>query len=185
MRKFLPFTLVLCFSVFAANAQKPADFSGKWSLDAAKSKLGERNNIESQTMTVTQTAADIKIETSTKRAAPPAGAPVGGPGGGGPGGGRGFGGGGDAPMTYTLDGKETKIERQGPQGPVPTLLKAKAEGSKLWLTQSTTFNGPNGEMTFTTKETWELGADGKTLTVNTERTTMRGTDSTTKVFTKN
>jgi len=39
-------------------------------------------------------------------------------------------------------------------------------------------------MTFTTKETWELGADGKTLTVNTERTTMRGTDSTTKVFTK-
>jgi hypothetical protein len=40
------------------------------------------------------------------------------------------------------------------------------------------------DRTNTTKETWRLSDDGKTLTVNTERTTMRGTDSTVKVFTK-
>jgi hypothetical protein len=33
MRKVLFFTLVFCMSVFAANAQKSADLSGKWSLD--------------------------------------------------------------------------------------------------------------------------------------------------------
>jgi hypothetical protein len=180
MRKALFFTLVLSMAVVAAIAQKPADFSGKWTLDVAKSKLGERSNIESQTLTVTQTATDIKIETATKRMAPPAGAPAGGPGGGG----RGFGGGGDMPMTYALDGKETKIERQGPQGPVPVTLKAVAEGNKLVLTQSSTFNGPNGEVTFTTKETWELGTDGKSLSVTTERTSFRGTDTSTRAFTK-
>jgi len=174
------FVLVFCMSVVAANAQKAADFSGKWTLDVAKSKLGDRNSIESQTITVVQTAADIKIETATKRMAPPAGSPAG-PGGGGAG--R-MGGGGDTPMTYALDGKETKIERQGPNGSIPVMLKAKAEGSKLWLSQSMTFTTPNGEMTMTTKETWELGADGKSLTVTTERTTMGGTDSTTKVFSK-
>jgi hypothetical protein len=181
MRTALFFTLVFCIAVVAANAQKPADFSGKWSLDVAKSKLGDRNNIESQTLTVTQTSADIKIETSTKRAAPPAGAPAGGPGGGG----RGFGGGGDMPVTYTLDGKEVKSEVDGPGGSkIPVSMTGKFEGGKLVLTRSSTFNGPNGEVKTTNKETWELSADGKSLTVNTERTSFRGTDSTTKVFTK-
>jgi len=171
------FVLVFCMSVVAASAQKAADFSGKWNLEVAKSKLGDRNNIESQTLTVTQTPGEIKIETTTKRAAPPAGAPTGG------GGGRGMGG-GDMPMTYALDGKETKTERQGPNGAIPVLLKAKPEGNKLLLSQSMTFSTPNGDITATTKETWELGADGKSLTVTTERTSPRGTDTTTKVFVK-
>ena len=168
------FVLVFCMSVIAANAQKAADFSGKWTLDVSKSKLGERNMIESQSMTVTQTPGEIRIETSTKRSGPPAG---------GPGGGRGMGG-GDMPMTYALDGKETKTERQGPNGAIPVLLKAKPEGGKLVLSQSMTFQMPNGEMTSITKETWELGADGKSLTVTTERTGPRGADTTTRVFVK-
>ena len=178
MRKAIFLTFVFCLAAIAVQAQKAADFSGKWTLDVPKSKLGERNSIESQTMTVTQTAADIKIETATKRAAPPAGGPGGG------GGGRGFGG-GDMPATYTLDGTEVKSEVDGPGGAkIPVSMTGKFEGGKLVLTRSSTFNGPNGEVKTTGKETWELSADGKTLTVNTERTSFRGTDSTTKVFTK-
>jgi hypothetical protein len=67
---------------------------------------------------------------------------------------------------------------------VPVTLKATFDGGKLNLSRSSTFSGPMGEMTMTTKETWELSADGKTLTVTTERTTPRGTDTTTRVFTK-
>lgn len=171
---------------FTVSAQKvPADFSGKWNLDLAKSKLTDREKttIESQTLTVTQTAADIKIETATKRIAPPAGAPAGGPPGGGGGGmGRGGGMGGDAPATYAL-GKETTTEQQMGPNTVPVTMSSKWDGSKLVLTRSSTFNGPNGEVKNTSKETWELGADGKTLTVNRESTGMQGTTST-RVYSK-
>src|SRR6188508_827440 len=108
MIKMIVLTLAFCMSVVGIYAQK-ADFSGKWTLDVAKSKLGERNNIESQTLTVTQTANDIKIDTATKRAAPPAGAPGGG-------GGGGMGRGGDGAATYMLDGKDMKSEVAGPGG---------------------------------------------------------------------
>lgn len=168
---------------FTVSAQKaPADFSGKWSLDMSKSKLSDREkaSIESQTMTVTQTATDIKFEMATKRMAPPAGSPVGG--GGRMGGGGGMGG-GDMAQTYAL-GKETTTEQQMGPNTVPVTMGSKWDGSKLVLTRSSVFNGPNGEVKNSSKETWELGADGKTLTVNREATGMQGTTTTTKVFTK-
>jgi hypothetical protein len=179
MRNVLFFTLVFCIAVGAANAQKPTDFSGRWSLDVAKSKLGDRNSIESQTLTVAQTATEIKVETATKRVAPPSGASSGAPGSG-----RAFGG-GDVPATYTLDGKEVKSESDGPGGTkIPVSMTGKFEGGKLVLSRTSTFNGPNGEVKTTNKETWELSADGKTLTINTERTSFRGIDTSTKVFIK-
>lgn len=187
MTNFLITAALIVFGLVSSVCaqDKVTTFGGTWNLDVAKSKLGERNTIETQTMTVTQTDKDIKIETKTTRKAPPEGAP---PPGGGMGGGRpgGMGGGmgGDMPTTYTLDGKETKTEMQGPMGPMPVALKAKFEGGKLNLSRSSTFNGPMGEVTMTTKETWELSADGNTLTVNTTRTTMRGEETTTKVFAK-
>ena len=88
------------------------------------------------------------------------------------------------PATYAL-GKETTTEQQMGQNTVPVTLGSKWDGSKLILTRSSTFTGPMGEVKTTSKETWELAADGKTLTINAERTSPRGTDSTTKVFTKN
>ena len=174
MKKLYFAIAVVCFLSVAAMAQKAPNFGGKWTLDVSKSKLGDRNTIESQAVTVTQTDKDIKIETATKRMAPPAG-----------GGGMGrMGGGGDMPVTYMLDGKESKTEMTMGPNTVPVVLKATVDGGKLLLSRTSTFNGPNGEMTMTTKETWELSADGKTLTINTERTTPRGTDTTTRVFTK-
>ena len=171
-------TLAFCMSAIGVYAQK-ADFSGKWTLDVAKSKLGERNTIESQTLTVAQTANDIKIDTATKRTAPPAGAPGGG------GGGGGMGRGGDGSASYMLDGKDVKSEVPGPGGAtVPVTTNAKVDGGKLVLSRSSTFNGPNGAISTSSKETWELSADGKTLTVTTERTSPRGTDTITRVFVK-
>ena len=181
MKKLFFATAVVCLFALAAFAQKAPNFSGTWTLDVGKSKLGDRNNIESQTLTVTQSDKDIKIETATKRTPPPANA-AGGGGGGMGGGGRM--GGGDIPLTYTLDGKETKMDMTMGQNTIPMTMSAKIESGKLLTSRSSTFNGPNGAMTSTTKETWELSGDSKTLTVTTERTSPRGTDTTTKIFTK-
>ncbi len=178
MKKSIVFAAFLSLFVLAtvASAQKGADFSGKWTLDLAKSKLGDRNRIESQTMTVTQTATEIKIATESKMTAPPAGG-----GGGRPGGG--FGGGGPQTTTYVL-GKETKIDQQMGPATVPVTLSSKIDGSNLWLTRTSTFTGQNGEITSTTKDSWSLGPDGKSLTVNREQTRNGNTTSTTWVYTK-
>ncbi len=172
--------LALAFTVSAQKA--PADFSGKWNLDLAKSKLTDREkqSIESQTVTITQTATDIKIETETKRIAPPAGAPAGGP----PGGGRMGGGGmGAGPQTFPL-GKETTTDQTMGQNTVPVTAGSKWEGSKLVTTRSFTMNGPNGEMKNSTKQTFELGADGKSLTVTVESQGMQGTTTSTRIYSK-
>ncbi len=176
MKKNIVFAAALALFVFAftATAQKTPNFSGTWTLDVSKSKLGERNMIESQTLTVVQTDKDVKVTPATKFMAPPAG-------GGRPGGGMG---GGEASNTYMLDGKETTVERDTPRGKVPVKLKGKLDGGKLTLSSSRTMSLPNGEMTLTTKETWSLSADGNTLTIDAEMANPRGTNSSQRVFTK-
>ncbi len=186
MKRNYFFAAIISLFVFgiAVSAQdKTANYAGTWTLDVSKSKLGERSMIEGQTLTVTQTDKEITIQTATKRTPPPADAQQGARMGGRMGGG--MMGGGDGTTTYSLDGKDTKKEIDGRMGKIPVTLKAKTEGGKLHLTSSSTFTGPNGEVTTTTKEKWELSKDGKTLTVDTERSTPRGTESTTKVFMKN
>lgn len=183
MKKVIFAAAVCCLFAISAFSQKSTDFSGAWSLDVSKSKLDERARIESMTLTVAQTEKDIKIDSKTTRAPRPEGAPGGMGGGGGMGRGGGFGM-GDASETYSLDGKETKIDQEGPNGAIPVVLKAKADGGKLELTSSRTFNTPMGEMTATKKEVWSLSDEGKTLTVVRENTTPRGTSSSTLVFVK-
>jgi hypothetical protein len=171
--------LAAIFSLFllaVSTSAQTADFSGTWSLDVSRSKLGDRNMIAEQTLTVVQTAKDITVTPATKRTAPPDAA--------GGGGARGGMGGGDTKSTFTLDGKGKDVTVDSPRGPSTATLTGKSEGGKLNLTTSRSFDGPNGPMTMSSKETWELSSDGKTLTITTERTTPRGTDSTTKVFTK-
>jgi len=41
-----------------------------------------------------------------------------------------------------------------------------------------------GDITMTTKDSWSLSAEGKTLTVVREQSTPRGTNSSTMVFAK-
>ena len=175
--------LTLFMMAVGVSAQDKGNFSGHWELDTSKSKLDERARIQSMTLDVAQTAADVKVESKITRAPRPEGDAGGNGGGRGMGRGRGFGG-GDSAMTYSLNGKETTIQQEGPMGQIPVTLKAKLDGGKLHLSSSRTFNGPNGEITSTTKETWTLSDDGKTLTVEREQRNPRGTNSSTMVFTK-
>lgn len=166
-------------------AAKPADFSGKWVLDVSKSKLDERQRIESMTITATQTEKDIKTVSDIKRTPPKDGMT--------PGGGRGgMGGGlaGSGPETHTFgfDGKETS-EEGVPQGGIPSpTIKRKAELKKdgsLALTVSRSFQGPMGNVEIVVKDIWSLSSDGKTLTVDRDQTTPRGSFTSKMVFTKN
>ena len=161
MKKLFFATAILCLFAFAAFAQKPADFSGKWNLDLTKSELGQQAAmIKSQTVTITQSGTSFKVSTQTERNADAVG--------GGGGGRGGFGGGGD--QSYTLDGKEVSTERQGPNGAMTIKTTASQTGNKVVITS--VFPGPNGDVKSTS--TYELSADGKTLTVT--RESMRGTN---------
>jgi hypothetical protein len=194
MKRIIFLTAAFALFTMAAAAQdkaKTPNFAGVWTLDVPHSQLGERERIESQTLTVSQTAATLNATTSTKRMAPPAVTPGGQPAGSEPGrtrmgGGGGMGrmGAGDTPWTYSLDGKDTKSETQGPMGAMPVTLNAKFDGPKLNITRTSTFTTPNGDRTMTTRETWQLSDDGKTLTITAERTSMRGNESSTRVYVK-
>lgn len=179
MKKLLFIAAVVCLSSAAVFAQK-SGYAGTWTLDVSKSKLDERMRIESMTMTVGQTETELKVTTATKRAAPPADAPRPAGGGGGMGGRGGGVGGGDGTVSYDLTGKETKVDIEGPMGNVPQVFKAKSEGGKLHLSRTVTTQ--MGDMT--TKETWSLSEDGKTLTVAREQATPRGTNTSTMIFVK-
>ena len=177
--------LFAAFTIVSFAQAKPTNFSGTWELDIPKSQLDVRSRIEALTMTVAQTDKELKVGSETKRptpTAPPADAPQGGPGAG-RGMGRGFGG-GDATVVYSLEGKETIVEIDGPNGKLPIKYRASLEGGKANLSSSRSFNGPMGDVTITTKEVWTLSVDGKTLTVVREQTSPRGTNTSTLVFAK-
>jgi hypothetical protein len=197
MKKVLFMAFALSVLSVGAMAQAKTPYAGTWNLDATKSKFDGPMRVDTSTLTVTQTAKDITVKTETKRPAPPADAPAGpppglagAPGGSMPGGGMGRGGRfssfGDGTATYTLDGKETKVEVDGgPMGKVPVTYKgAKEADGSLNLSAAQTMMGPNGEMTISRKETWSLSADGTMLTVSREQTSPRGTNTSTLVFVK-
>jgi hypothetical protein len=189
--KKLSLALFAIAMIATANfGQGKANFSGTWNLDKEKSTFAGPMRMDGMTLTVTQSAKDIKVDTAVKRLPPPEGAganaPTGAPppGFGGPR--RGFGGPGmDGSATYSLDGKELKVEIEGPNGKMPVIYKGTAEANgSLKLSSSRTFNGPNGEIVMITKETWTLSADGKMLTIDRENTTPRGPQSSKLVFVK-
>lgn len=178
MKKNLILAAVAVFAfAFAANAQD-ANFSGTWNLDVSKSKIAGPP-IESQTLIVTHSGAELKVEQTTKRGAPPAGAPQGPPPGGG-GGRGGMMGGGDGTTTYTLDGKGKASTMSTQMGDLQITTTAKQDGSKIEITRS--IETPMGARS--TSEKWTLGTDG-TLTIESQRPNREGgTDTTTRVFTK-
>ncbi len=96
--------------------------------------------------------------------------------------GRSFG--GDGTVTYSLDGKETVVEIEGPNGKMPIKYKGSVEAGKANLSSTRSLSGPMGDVTVTTKDTWTLSADGKTLTVVRDQTTPRGNSTSTMVFAK-
>ncbi len=181
MKKVFFLTSMFALLTMSAFAQaKPTDFSGTWTLDLAKSQLGERARVEAMTLTVAQTAKDLTVATETKRPGPPADAAQPAT----PGRGMGRGGFGDGSVVYSLEGKETIVEIDGPNGKMPIKYKAALEAGKANLSSSRSFTGPMGEITSTTKDVWSLSPDGKTLTVVREQSSPRGASTSTMVFLK-
>jgi hypothetical protein len=172
---------MLLMAVVISAQEKQTNFAGDWTLDKEKSELGERNRIESMTMKVSQTEKELSVERKAKRAEP-----AGGNEGEGRRGMRGGGGGNEEPVTYSLDGKETKVKMEGGRLSGEAKFKAKSEkDGTMKLMQTRSFETPMGSRSIKTTETWELSADGKTLTISSESETPRGNRSTKMVFSKN
>lgn len=142
-----------------AAAQGKTDFSGSWKINPEKSDPmgggGGGGGMATAVTTITQTATQLTIETKF----------------------------GDQTRTttYFLDGKEST--NQG-RGGGETKSKTHWDGSSLVIESTGSFNGPNGAMTFTSKEVRTLGEDGKRMTVATTRSTPNGEVTTKRVYDK-
>jgi hypothetical protein len=185
MKKSIFLMSIFCLSAISAFAQdnKPTDFSGIWTLDAAKSKLDERMRVESMTLNVKQTEKELTVETAIKRAERPEGEmPNGGMRGGGRMGG-GFGG-GNGTIIYNLDGKEMTTPVSAGQSDGVATTKAEFEKGKLKVNTNRNISSPMGDFKLTTKEIWEILDGGKTLKIIRDMETPRGNRTSEMVFTK-
>ena len=146
-------SLLIALSLVVASAAMKADFSGKWTMDKAKSE-GVPPGME-QTMTVMQTGDKIDLE--TKITGGPMGERV-------------------VKDSYTADGKETDFTPQGPQGPMgkgKRTTKWTADGTGLEVSETATIDGPNGSEEVSATRKWTLAPDSKTLTIE---LTFRGSE---------
>ena len=85
---------------------------------------------------------------------------------------------GEQTSVYKLDGSEST--NAGMRG--ETKSKAKVDGATIVIDSTSSFEGPNGAMTTTSKEVWAM--DGGSLVVTTTRTTPRGERTTKMVYDK-
>jgi hypothetical protein len=138
-----------------AIAQTP-NFSGKWIQDMEKSDppMGGRGPAGPQSITITQTAADLTIERETQN--------------------------GVMKSVFKLDGSES-VNPGGRGGDVKS--KSKWDGAKLVTTSVQTMNMQGSDVTIESTETRTLGADG-TMTVVTVRKTPNGENTRKVVFKK-
>ncbi len=170
MKNFVFLLCVIGFLALNIFAQTP-NFSGEWTLEKEKSKMDERQAamIESQSLKVEQTEKEVKVTVTTKQAGNQGGPRAD------------IGGGGN---TYLLDGKEFSAESQSQIGTVLTKTKGEIKDGKLNLQSVRTVDAPMGQISITTRENWELSADGKTLTIKREFESQRGKINSELIFTK-
>ncbi len=130
------------------------DFSGKWVVDLAKSDFGMMPPPEKLERTVEHKDPEFKLKSLQKSQ-------------------RGeF----TSESKYTTDGKEATIQLRGRDAKVT----ANWEGNKLVVVTKSDFNGN----AVTQKETWNLSADGKTLSTESAISTPQGEFATKLTFTK-
>lgn len=147
---------------FWSVSAAPANFSGTWALDKAKSEglQGQQAGAD-QTWMVTQDAKTFAVEKSFPGTDRPA-----------------------QKATYNLDGSETTQEMTG-RISGKAALKAKWQGeSILELSSVLKTNIQGNDVTITTTEHWELADGGKTLKVHRTQETPRGTQEAKLVFVK-
>ena len=163
-------TLALAAGAFLNLSPKPADYSGAWILDAAKSSglPSYYSRVKSHSLHITQTSDTLDVAVSVDA-------------------------GGPAPQTfdfhYPLDGSEavteTALRIQNSTVNVPTKLKAEVKpdgGLHITITRTIPMGAQSMEAVGT--EDWSLSPDGKTLTVDRVDDTPRGKMSAKMVFLK-
>lgn len=160
------------FALFAAlsiHAAGPANYAGNWTLDKAQSKdlPPYYENITTHALKITQTdqelvvGVDIASDTNDH-----------------------------FDYTYKLDGStvqsQTKVRTPGGPMEVPTTLKATpAENGDLVIVIERELPSRDGTpFKGTTTETWRLGADGKTLTIERADQMRSRSSNSTLVFTR-
>lgn len=159
MRRTL-FLLTLAALLPAAALAQTPDFSGTWKINMIKSDAapqgrgGQQMDMSNMMLAVTQTAEALTIVQTGM--------------------------GQERTTTYYLDGRES-TNRAG-RGDMKST--SKWDGAKLVTEGSSTFEGPNGQVTMTMKEVRELSADGKTMTVTTTSDSPMGTRTRKTVFDK-
>ena len=140
---------------FPAAGQAKPDFSGTWTLDAARSETppgrggrggGGGGGQGGGPVTIKQTATEITI----------------------------------GMQTYKLDGSESVNQVQGRGGMQEVKGKAKFDGANLVIETTRDFGGT----AVTTREVRSLAAGGKEMTVQTTRQTPQGDVSFKQVYTK-
>jgi len=164
----------LCFQAVVTVFAATPNFAGNWELDVSKSKLPDAMQIESMTLTVEQTEAELKIQSATKRARGSMGKPM-----------R-RGGDGAQTVIYSLEGKETNAEiGSGAMAGKETRRALVTSDGKLSLTLMRSFKSESGStVTLKTNDTWELMDEGKTLKVIRYMETPRGATNAEMYFTK-
>ena len=142
---------------FAARAQGKTDFSGTWTLDAAKSDpppQGRGGGGGGGTLTIKQTGTELSITSEGRQ--------------------------GPQTMTYKLDGSESTNQVMGRGGASTAKSTAKWDGSSLVIETTRDFNG----MSITTKEVRRLDNGGKEMLVETTAQTPNGEQKRKVVYTK-
>ncbi len=154
--------LFVAASVVSVFAQTP-DFSGTWKLDTDRSEItagrggrrGGRGGGTPNAMVITQTATELTIEQSAGNQS--------------------------RTLTYTLEGESSIPAGRGGN----MTITSHWDGATLVSegNQELSFGGRGG-ITIEVREVRSLSADGQTLTVEVTRTTPRGANTNTLVYTK-
>jgi len=132
----------------SVSAQNLPNFSGTWTLDAAKSDFGMMPPPDSIVMVIDHKEPSLKVTTTQKGQM------------------------GDSSndSTYTTDGKDNVNKMRSPAGDQDVKSTTKWNGKALATTRTIEAQG----MTVGIDDAWELSADGKVLTINRQLKTPQG-----------
>jgi hypothetical protein len=141
-----------------AAAQGLPNFSGTWTLDAAKSDFGPMPPPESIVMVIDHQEPALKVSVTQKSQM------------------------GDVSndSTYTTDGKDNINKMRSPDGDQSVKSTSKWNGKALATSRTIEAQG----MSIGIEDSWELSADGKVLTINRQLNTPQGSFSTKTVLNK-
>ena len=157
-RVYLAACAALLALAISTAAQGLPNFTGTWTLDAAKSDFGPMPPPESVVMVIDHKEPTVKVTTTQKTQM------------------------GDSSndSTYTTDGKENVNKMRGPAGDQDVKSTTKWNGKTLATSRTIEAQG----MSIGIDDSWELSPDGKALTVSRQLKTPQGDFSTKLVLNK-